>query len=135
MGFPGDANGKEPACQFRRHKRCKFDLWMGKIPWRRKWLPTPAFLPEKSHGQRNLAGYSLYDRKELDTTEATQHAGRVYFPHFTERVSDFPGLYSLRRWNVNVSLTPQSGLFSALLQEVLEGKRALARKAWEQDSP
>ena len=35
LGFPGDTNGKEPACQCRRHKRCGFDPWVGKIPWRR----------------------------------------------------------------------------------------------------
>ena len=39
-----------------------------------------------------------------------------------ERVSDFLGLHSLGRWNISASLTPQSGLFSAFLQEVLEGK-------------
>ena len=39
-------------------KRCRFDHWVGKIPWRRKWQPTPVFLPEESHGQRSLAGYS-----------------------------------------------------------------------------
>ena len=38
-------------------------------PWRRKWLPTPVFLPGEFHGQRCLAGYSLWGRKELDTTE------------------------------------------------------------------
>ena len=32
--------------------------WVGKIPWRRKWQPTPVFLPGKSHGHRSLAGYS-----------------------------------------------------------------------------
>ena len=32
-------------------------FWVGKIPWKRKWLPTPLFLPEKSHGQRSLVGY------------------------------------------------------------------------------
>ena len=37
-----------------------FDPWVGKIPWRRKWQPTPVFLPGKSHGQRSLAGYSPY---------------------------------------------------------------------------
>ena len=42
---------------------------VGKIPWRRKWLPTPVFLPGKSHGQRSLAGYGLWGCKELDTTE------------------------------------------------------------------
>ena len=31
--------------------------WIRKIPWRREWLPTPVFLPEEFHGQRNLAGY------------------------------------------------------------------------------
>ena len=55
MGFPGDATGKKPACQHRRHKRCGFDPWFRKIPWRRAWQPTPVFLPGKSHGQRNLA--------------------------------------------------------------------------------
>ena len=40
-----------------------------KISWRRKWLPTPVFLPGKSHGQRNLVDYSPWGHKELDTTE------------------------------------------------------------------
>ena len=40
----------------------RFDPWVGKIPWRRKWLPTPAFLPGEFHGQRSLAGYSPWDR-------------------------------------------------------------------------
>ena len=49
--------------------RPRFDPWMGKIPWRRKGQPTPAFLPGKPHGQRSLEGYSLWGRKESDTTE------------------------------------------------------------------
>ena len=40
-----------------------------KISWRRKWLPTPVFLPGKSHGQRTLVGCSPWGHKELDTTE------------------------------------------------------------------
>ena len=39
--------------------RCGFDSWVRKIPWRRKWQPTPVFLPGESHGQRSLVGYSL----------------------------------------------------------------------------
>jgi len=35
-----------------------FDPWVGKIPWRREWQPTPVFLPGESHGQRSLAGHS-----------------------------------------------------------------------------
>ena len=44
-------------------------FWIRKIPWRRKWHPTPVFLPGESHGQRSLAGCSLWGRKESDTTE------------------------------------------------------------------
>ena len=47
----------------------RFDPWVGKIPWRRKWQPTPLFLPGKSHGLRILVGYSPWGLKELDTTE------------------------------------------------------------------
>ena len=42
-----------------------------KMPWSRKWQPTPVFLLGKSHWQRGLVGYSLWDVKELDTTEHT----------------------------------------------------------------
>ena len=45
-----------------------FDLCIRKIPWRRKWHPTPVFLPEKSHGQRSLAGYSAWGHRELGKT-------------------------------------------------------------------
>jgi len=38
-------------------KRCRFSLWVGKIPWRRAWQPTPVFLPRESFGQRSLVGY------------------------------------------------------------------------------
>ena len=50
QGFPSGASGKEPTCQFRRHKRCGFDPWVKKIPWRRAWQSTPIFLPGESHG-------------------------------------------------------------------------------------
>ena len=46
-----------------------FNPWVGKISWSRKWEPTPVFLPEKSHGQRSLVGYSSWGLKESDTTE------------------------------------------------------------------
>ena len=49
-----------------RYKRCKFDPWVRKIPWRRARQPTPVFLPGESHGQRSLAGYSPWGHKELD---------------------------------------------------------------------
>ena len=40
-----------------------------KIPWRRKWQPTPVFLPGESHGPRSLVGYGPWGHKEWDTTE------------------------------------------------------------------
>ena len=46
-----------------------FDPWVRKIPWRRKWQPTPVFLPGESHGRRNLVGYSLRGHKESEMTE------------------------------------------------------------------
>ena len=54
--------------QCRRHR---FDLWVRKIPWRRKWQPTPVFLPGESQGRPGLVGCHLWGCTESDTTEAT----------------------------------------------------------------
>ena len=53
-GLPRWLSGKESACQCSRPRRLRFDPWIRKIPWRRKWQPTTVFLPGKSHGQRIL---------------------------------------------------------------------------------
>ena len=68
LGLPRWFSGKESACQCRR---CWFDPWIGKIPWRRRWQPPSLFLPGRSHGQRSLAGYRSWGRKERDLTEYT----------------------------------------------------------------
>ena len=47
--------------------------------WRRKWQPTPVFLPRESHGQRSLVGYSPWGRKESDVTEATLQAHTLLY--------------------------------------------------------
>ena len=65
----GGASGKGSTHQCSRCKRYRFDPWVAKIPWRRKWQPTPVFLPRKSQGQRSLASYSPWDRKESDITK------------------------------------------------------------------
>ena len=49
--------------------RPRFNPWVGSIPRRRKWLPTPVFFPKEFHGQRSLESYSPWDHTELDTTE------------------------------------------------------------------
>ena len=76
---------KESTCQCSRHRRPRFDPWVGKIPWGRKWQPTPEFLPRKPHGQRSLAGYSPQGHKELDTTE--QHTQWHEFSPWTSQVA------------------------------------------------
>ena len=64
VGFPGVSECKESACPCRRPR---FHSWVRTISWRRKWQPTPVFLPEEFHGQRSLAGYSPRGHKESDT--------------------------------------------------------------------
>ena len=56
-----------------------FHTWVGKIPWRGKELSIPVFLPGKSHGQRNLAGYRLRGHRESDKTEQLTHS----YPYMT----------------------------------------------------
>ena len=58
QGFIGGASGNEPSCQCTRYKRLGFNPWVGKMPWKREWQPTPVFLPGESHGRRSLVGYS-----------------------------------------------------------------------------
>ena len=53
-GFTGDSVGRRIHLQCRRHR---LDPWVKKIPWRRKWQPTPVFLPVKSYSQKSLLGY------------------------------------------------------------------------------
>ena len=54
-----------------------------KIPWRRKWQPTPVFLPGEFHGQRSLVNYSPWGRKESDTTERLTHTHDMKLTTFT----------------------------------------------------
>ena len=72
-GLPCCLNGKESICQGRKRQ---IGPWVGKIPWRRKQLPTPVFLPGDSHGQTC---------KESDTTEATRHIGVRFPPKLNNR--------------------------------------------------
>ena len=70
-GFPGVKN--LPAMQ-----ETWFDPLVGKIPWRRKWQPTPVFLPGKPHGQRSLVGYSPWGCQRVGHDLATkQHYNNI----------------------------------------------------------
>ena len=66
LGFLGGSVVKNP---FVNAGDNEFHPYVGKIPERRRWQPTPGFLPEKSCGQRSLVGYSPWGHRESDTTE------------------------------------------------------------------
>ena len=66
MGLPWWIGWKRILLQY---KRPGFDPWVREISCKRKWQPTPVFLPGKPHGQRSLLGSSPWGHKELDTTE------------------------------------------------------------------
>ena len=96
----------------RQCRRLGFDPWVGKIPWSRKWQPTPVFLPGESHEQRSLVGCSPWGHKELDRW-VTEHA------HTTYNKLHMLKMYKLINFDtpkktvttikiVNISITPQS---------------------------
>ena len=97
-GLPGGPGGKEPACQCRRPKKCEFNPWVGKIPWRRAWQPIPVFLPGESHAQRSPAGYSPWGHKEPD---ATEQAGTPFCTVRFERAT----VFQPSEWKVMLELT------------------------------
>ena len=69
-------------------RRPGLNRWVGKIPWRRKWQPTPVSLPGESHGQRSLVGYSPWGRKESDTTERLHFHTTAIWPESHPGSSD-----------------------------------------------
>ena len=87
MDFLGGSDGKSVCLQWGRPR---FYAWVGKIPWRRKWQPTPVLLPGKSHGHRSMVSYSPCGRKGSDMTEqlhyttllASQYNSPLYLPRW-----------------------------------------------------
>ena len=80
-GLPRWFNSKEFACKCRDHRRCRNHPWVGKIPWRRKWQPTPVFFLGQSNGQRSLAGCRPWDWKESNTTYMN-HIINMYYINY-----------------------------------------------------
>ena len=77
-GLPWWLSSQESAYQCRRHR---FDPWVGKIPWRREWLPTPGFLPGEFHEQRSLAGHSPWGCRRVGPdleTKQQQPTGQAH---------------------------------------------------------
>ena len=82
FSLPRWHSDRESACRYRTNRRCRFSPWVGKIPWRRKWQHTPAFLPRESHRQRSLTGYSPWVAKSRTwlSDEQQQQQHRPYEP-------------------------------------------------------
>ena len=72
-GFLGSSAVKICQC-----KRCGFDPWVQKVPWKRKWQPVPVFLPGKSYGKRGLAGYSPWGHKTVGYNLETKQKQYFY---------------------------------------------------------
>ena len=86
----------ETPCQCRRCKRCRFDPWVRKIPWRRKWQLIPVFFLGESHGQSLVGYYSPWGCKEADTTEHTHtYIAFIYYLYF---ILNFSSALIGRRW-------------------------------------
>ena len=110
MGFPDGTSDKESIWQCRRSKRHRFDPWVGKISWSRKWHPTPVFLPGKFHGLRSLAGYSPWACRVSDIIKCLK---TIYLkPAETQKVfsclQDHPWSFPLLHPAISVSYQNQS---------------------------
>ena len=81
-------------------RRPGFDPWVGKIPWRREWQPTPVFWPGEFHGQRSLVGCSPWGCKESDMTERERKQVHLFCKQFKEKSDGarffFPSLPTCR---------------------------------------
>ena len=97
--LPGSVSDKETVCQCRSRR---FNPGVGQNPWRRKWQPTPVFLPGKCRGQRSLVAYSPWGLKEPDTTE---RAGATMG---TDTGWEDPEVWAFRRQCLGVFESPES---------------------------
>ena len=74
IGFPWWLSGKESTGQCRR---CRFDPWVRKMLWKRKWQLTPGFLSGESHGQRSLDSYSPWSHKRVKYDWLTKRQHKI----------------------------------------------------------
>ena len=137
IGFPGSSNGKSIRLQCRRPG---LDPWVWKVPWRGNWRPTPVFLPGKSHGWRNLAGYGQWGHTG-DTTERLTliiiHAECILniFPFFRITVMHCPQHVD-KVWPVcNWTHSGDSSLMIHLMQRPISQLKQLPIVNWKSLGP
>ena len=116
--LPWWLNDKQSAYQCRRHG---FSPWSGKIPWRRKWQPTPVFLPGEPHGQSSSMCYGSWSQSQTwfsDWTTTRKDTGERY--HFHHTVSNFPSIPA------GGSITVFQGFdYASILEIIAWNKRAV----------
>ena len=79
-GFLGGSSGKESSCQCRLSGGyCRFNAWVGKFPWSRKWQPTSGFLPGKLHRQKSLVG-TVHGHLSEMMCDGLQHVSNTMHP-------------------------------------------------------
>ena len=112
-----------------QYRRPGFNSWVGKIPWRREWQPTPVFLPGEFRGQRSLVGYSPWGHKESDMTEGLTPTAHVLYGRAVDllilhtqtsclltNVFPFPSLRPLPDLLCSMSLIILDSLISGFMQ-------------------
>ena len=119
MGFPGDS-------QWRRHELYS---WIRKVPWRRKWQPTPVFLPEKSQEHRSLAGCSPRGLKELDMTEHWSQRE----PQLARCARELPFKWMLQSHASLYTIGAQDDILTATSGEVLKQNSKPLLEAWHHE--
>ena len=97
-------------------RRPRFHPWVGKIPWRREWQPTPVFLPGESQGQRSLVGYSPRGCKDSDKTEAAEHACTHAIPSYRFIFIYFVFIYYFSFLNQRIQVFSSSEKYLSLSQ-------------------
>ena len=83
---------KRTACQCRRRKRCKFNAWVRKIPWRSKWQHAPVFLPGEPHGERSLVGVGS-QKSQTWLSNQTMITTTQYILYFPSMIAERLWLY------------------------------------------
>ena len=78
LSWPGGISGKEPTCQCRRRNRRRCDPWVGKMPWRRDWLPTPVFLDFPSGSDGKESACNAGDLSSIPGSRRSPEEGNGY---------------------------------------------------------
>ena len=124
--FSDGSADKEFACN------AGFHLWVGTIPWRRKWQPIPVFLPEISHGQRSLAGYNPKGLREVGHGWVTKHdmnTTKVLLMHeLSNNITQIYLLFGCQKWlpryptfHLPYSVSLSLPLKNKLIQQMVRG--------------